>query len=55
MSQKREKQTRKEIRHLIMENETMVLEEVTKILITSKFIVRFLFAITILFKKAVKK
>lgn len=59
MSSKNEKKERKMRRIMIQneieQNETMVLEEVTKTLIKSKFIVRLLFTMTILFKKEVKK
>ena len=55
MSEKTEKTRRKMIKKFIAENRDMVLQEVLLTIMAGSFIERFLFAVTILFKRSVKK
>lgn len=55
MSEKTEKTRRKMIKKYLLENKDMVLQEVLLTIMAGSFIERFLFAVTILFKRSVKK
>ncbi len=55
MSEKTEKTRRKMIKKFIEENRDMVLNEVMITIMNGSFIERFLFAVTVLFKRRVKK